>query len=42
VSEKGSFQPIETTPPKEAKKDKSPQDTVRKLGQTATKGAQKK
>jgi hypothetical protein len=42
VSEKGSFQNPETTPSKEPKKDKSPQDTVRKIGQTAIRGKQKK
>ena len=42
MSEKGTFQNPETVPPKEPKKDKNPQDTVRKLGQVATKGMQKK
>jgi hypothetical protein len=42
VSEKGSFPDLEKAPPKEPKKDKSPQDTVRKVGETALKGAQKK
>jgi hypothetical protein len=42
VSEKGTFQDPETVPSKEVKKDSSPQDAVRKLGQTAIKGTQKK
>ena len=42
MSEKGSFHNQEVVPPKEPKKDKKPEDTVRKLGQIATKGTQKK
>ena len=42
MSEKGSFQDPETAPSKEPKKDNPPQDAVRKLGQTAIKGTQKK